>query len=43
VNQSFGGLFTHSSPPPGRSQPACKTTALPWAGKERPVVNGKIQ
>jgi len=43
VNQSFGGLFTKSSPPPGRSQPACKTAKLPWAGKERPVVNGVIK
>ena len=43
VNQSFGGIFSRSSPPPGRSQPPCKKANLPWAGKEKPVVNGKIQ
>jgi branched-chain amino acid transport system substrate-binding protein len=43
VDQSFGGLFKSSSPPPGRTQPPCKKAALPWAGKERKVVNGIIR
>lgn len=43
VTQSFGGLFSKSSPPPGRSQPACKKAAVPWGGKEEPVVNGVIK
>jgi branched-chain amino acid transport system substrate-binding protein len=43
VNQTFGGLFSRSSPPPGRSQPPCKKAKLPWVGKERPVVNGQIK
>jgi len=43
VNQSFSGLFTHSSPPPSRTQPPCKKATLSWAGKEKPVVNGVIK
>jgi len=43
VNQSFSGLFTHSSPPPGRTQPACKKATLSWAGHEQPVVGGVIK
>jgi branched-chain amino acid transport system substrate-binding protein len=43
VDQSFGGLFKKSSPPPGRAQPPCKKASLPWAGKEKPVVNGVIR
>ena len=43
VDQSFGGTFTTSTPPPGRTFPPCKAGALPWTGKEKPVVNGKIQ
>jgi branched-chain amino acid transport system substrate-binding protein len=43
VNQSFSGLFTHSSPPPSRTQPACKKATLSWAGKEQPVVGGVIK
>jgi branched-chain amino acid transport system substrate-binding protein len=42
VTQSFGGLFTKSSPPPGRSQPACKKTKTPWQGKIKVVKNGKV-
>lgn len=42
VDQSFGGLFKSSSPPPGRSQPACVKRKLPWAGKIRVVKNGVI-
>src|SRR6476659_4104520 len=42
VDQSFGGLFTPSSPPPGRTQPACKKLKTPWQGKIHVVSNGKI-
>jgi len=42
VTQSFGGLFTKSSPPPGRSQPPCKKTKTPWQGKIKVVKNGVI-
>ena len=42
VDQSFGGLFTPSSPPPGRSQPACVKKTLPWQGKIREVRNGVV-
>jgi branched-chain amino acid transport system substrate-binding protein len=43
VDQTFGGTFSPTTPPPGRSFPTCKAGALPWTGKEKPVVNGKIQ
>jgi branched-chain amino acid transport system substrate-binding protein len=43
VDQSFGGTFKHTSPPPGRSQPPCQKRSLPWVGKEKPVVNGIIR
>jgi branched-chain amino acid transport system substrate-binding protein len=33
VDQSFGGTFTPSTPPPGRKFPTCKKKSLPWAGK----------
>ena len=42
VDQSFGGLFKPSSPPPGRNQPQCKKLATPWQGKIKVVSNGKI-
>lgn len=42
VDQSFGGLFTPSSPPPGRTQPPCKKLKTPWQGKIKVVSNGKI-
>jgi branched-chain amino acid transport system substrate-binding protein len=42
VDQSFGGLFKPSSPPPGRAQPPCKKLATPWQGKIKVVTNGKI-
>ena len=42
VDQSFGGLFTPSSPPPGRTQPPCKKVKTPWQGKIRVVANGKV-
>lgn len=43
VDQSFGGTFKHTSPPPGRTQPPCQKRSLPWVGKEKPVVNGIIK
>jgi branched-chain amino acid transport system substrate-binding protein len=42
VDQSFGGLFRPSSPPPGRTQPPCAKRSTPWQGKIQAVVNGKI-
>ena len=42
VDQSFGGLFKPSSPPPGRSQPACKKLKTPWQGKIKVVKNGVV-
>jgi branched-chain amino acid transport system substrate-binding protein len=42
VDQSFGGLFKPSSPPPGRTQPPCVKTKTPWQGKIRVVKNGKV-
>ena len=42
VDQSFGGLFKPTSPPPGRAQPACVKKKLPWQGKIKVVKNGKV-
>ena len=42
VDQSFGGLFKPTSPPPGRTQPPCKKVTTPWQGKIKVVANGKI-
>ncbi|HXG76334.1 MAG TPA: ABC transporter substrate-binding protein [Gaiellaceae bacterium] len=42
VDQSFGGLFKPSSPPPGRTQPKCLKKKLPWQGKIRVVRNGVV-
>jgi branched-chain amino acid transport system substrate-binding protein len=42
VNQSFGGLFKKTSPPPGRTQPPCRKLKLPWQGKIKVVQNGRI-
>jgi branched-chain amino acid transport system substrate-binding protein len=42
VDQSFGGLFKKTSPPPGRTQPACVKKSVPWANKIRVVKNGVI-
>jgi branched-chain amino acid transport system substrate-binding protein len=42
VDQSFGGLFKPSSPPPGRAQPKCVKKKLPWQGKIKVVRNGVI-
>ena len=42
VDQSFGGLFKPTSPPPGRTQPACKKVKTPWQGKIKVVTGGKV-
>jgi branched-chain amino acid transport system substrate-binding protein len=42
VDQSFGGFFKHTSPPPGRTQPPCVKHKFPWEGKVRVVKNGVI-
>jgi branched-chain amino acid transport system substrate-binding protein len=42
VDQSFGGLFKPTSPPPGRTQPPCKRVKTPWQGKIKVVTNGKV-
>ena len=34
VDQSFGGFFKKTSPPPGRSQPPCVKHKFPWAGHQ---------
>jgi branched-chain amino acid transport system substrate-binding protein len=42
VDQSFAGLFKRTSPPPGRTQPPCRTLKTPWQGKIQVVKNGRI-
>jgi hypothetical protein len=42
VDQSFGGLFTKSSPAPGRTQPPCVKRTLPWQGKIQEVKDGVV-
>ena len=42
VDQSFGGLFKKTSPPPGRTQPPCVKTKTPWQGKIQVVKNGVV-
>jgi hypothetical protein len=37
VDQGFGGLFTKSTPSPGRGQPPCVKHSLAWQGKEAPA------
>ena len=33
VDQTFGGTFSPTTPPPGRANPACVKRSLPWIGK----------
>ena len=42
VDQTFGGTFSPSTPPPGRTYPPCVKRNIPWAGKEKAVVNGIV-
>jgi branched-chain amino acid transport system substrate-binding protein len=42
VDQTFGGLFKPTSPPPGRTQPPCKKLKTPWQGKIKIMKNGVI-
>jgi branched-chain amino acid transport system substrate-binding protein len=38
VDQTFGGFFSPTTPPPSRTQPTCvKKTPPPWVGHETPV------
>src|SRR5437764_4755179 len=41
VDQTFGGTFSTSTPPPGRTSPKCVKRSLPWIGKtQHPKVTG---
>jgi branched-chain amino acid transport system substrate-binding protein len=41
VDQTLGGTFSASTPPPGRTSPPCSKRKLPWIGKEiKPPVTG---
>jgi branched-chain amino acid transport system substrate-binding protein len=41
VDQTFGGFFSASTPPPDRTNPTCtKKTPPPWVGNEVPVSFG---
>ncbi len=40
VDQTFGGIFSDTTPAPSRENPGCKTATLPWQGKGIPVVDG---
>jgi branched-chain amino acid transport system substrate-binding protein len=42
VDQTFGGLFTPDSPPPGREQPPCEDAELPWEGQIQVVEGGQV-
>jgi hypothetical protein len=42
VDQSFGGFFKKTSPPPGRTQPPCVKHKFPWQGKVQVVKNHVI-
>jgi branched-chain amino acid transport system substrate-binding protein len=42
VDQSFGGFFKRTSPPPGRTQPPCVAHKYPWSGKVHVVKKGAI-
>ena len=43
VDQTFGGTFSTSTPPPGRDAPGCEVRDLPWIGNAIPVVDGVPQ
>ena len=43
VDQTFGGTFSETTPPPGRDAPGCDARTLPWVGKAIPVVDGVPQ
>jgi branched-chain amino acid transport system substrate-binding protein len=42
VDQTFGGTFSPSKPPPGRTFPPCVKKHLPWQGKIQVVRNGVV-
>lgn len=37
VDQTFGGTFSPTTPPPGRNAPGCQKRNLPWLGKAEKV------
>ena len=43
VDQTFGGLFSPTTPPPSREDPGCVEADLPWIGNAIPVVDGVPQ
>jgi branched-chain amino acid transport system substrate-binding protein len=43
VDQSFGGTFSPTSPPPDRDNPTCEVRDLPWVGNAIDVVDGVPQ
>ena len=43
VDQTFGGTFSNTTPPPGRDAPGCEARDLPWVGNAIPVVDGVPQ
>ena len=43
VDQSFGGTFSPTTPPPDRENPTCEPRDLPWIGNAVPVVDGVPQ
>jgi branched-chain amino acid transport system substrate-binding protein len=42
VDQTFGGTFSPTTPPPGRTYPPCTKRHIPWTGNEKAVANGII-
>lgn len=43
VDQTFGGTFSASTPPPGREAPGCEARTLPWVGHAIKVIDGVPQ
>ena len=43
VDQTFGGVFSASTPAPGRTFPPCSKRSLPWLGGHKNVVDGVIK
>jgi len=43
VDQTFGGTFSSETPPPGRGEPPCVESDLPWAGNAIAVEDGVAQ
>ena len=43
VDQTFGGIFSPSTPAPGRTYPPCAERSLPWVGHYKNVIDGVIK